>query len=101
MVLKAPIAAVEGTSNATVSSFSDSSMSQSSHTDLQDCDKLWCYCRQVEGTRQMIGCDHKQCIIGWFHTDCLRITRIPKGKWYCPDCRKKMKRGSKSKAGHN
>ena len=26
-----------------------------------------------------------------FHTRCLHITRIPKGKWYFPECRKKEK----------
>ena len=24
--------------------------------------------------------------IEWFHTACLRITSIPRGKWFCPDC---------------
>ena len=27
----------------------------------------------------------------WFHTSCLRISTIPKGNWYCPDCRKRKK----------
>ena len=24
----------------------------------------------------------------WFHLTCLNINRVPKGKWYCPDCQK-------------
>ena len=36
----------------------------------------------------MVACDNEDCSIEWFHTGCLRITTVPKGKWYCPDCRK-------------
>ena len=36
----------------------------------------------------MIGCDNELCKIEWFHTDCLRIEKIPKGKWFCPECTK-------------
>ena len=54
----------------------------------------WCYCKQGE-EGQMIACDNKDCSIVWFHTACLGITNIPKGKWYCPDCRKIVKRGGK------
>ena len=51
--------------------------------------KLYCYCKQPEdGVAEMIACDNPQCLIEWFHTDCLKIKHIPKGKWYCPDCRK-------------
>ena len=45
----------------------------------------WCYCQSEEhGT--MIGCDHEGCSIGWFHIECLELTEIPSGKWYCPNC---------------
>ena len=48
----------------------------------------WCYCNgDDEG--EMIFCEDESCLIKWFHTSCLRISRIPKGKWYCPDYRKK------------
>ncbi len=36
---------------------------------------------------QLIGCDGDNCSVEWFHLKCLRIKRVPKGKWYCPDCR--------------
>ena len=50
--------------------------------------ELWCYCRKEEsGT--MIVCDNEFCKIVWFHTSCLKLTRIPKGKWKYPKCRKK------------
>lgn len=47
----------------------------------------WCYCRGPE-SGEMIACDGDACSIVWFHTTCLKISRIPKGKWYCPECRK-------------
>ena len=52
----------------------------------------YCYCRgPEEGT--MIACDNPDCPIEWFHTKCLRLHTLPKGKtkWYCPDCRKLSK----------
>ena len=47
----------------------------------------YCYCcGPDEGT--MIACDNTDCKIEWFHTNCLKLQSIPRGKWYCPDCRK-------------
>ena len=36
----------------------------------------------------MIACDDDTCHIQWFHVSCLRIKKVPKGKWFRPDCRK-------------
>ena len=47
--------------------------------------ELWCYC-QTEESGEMIGCDNPGCKYKWFHTACLRIDKIPKGQWFCPDC---------------
>lgn len=52
--------------------------------------KLWCYCNQPS-FGEMIQCDNEKCLIGWFHFECLRIRSPPKGKWYCPSCRKHPK----------
>ena len=52
----------------------------------------YCYCQGLEeGT--MIVCDNPDCPIEWFHTKCLHLQTLPKGKakWYCPDCRKLTK----------
>lgn len=52
-------------------------------------DQEFCYCKgPEEGT--MIACDNPNCMIEWFHLECLKIQSVPKGKskWYCPDCRK-------------
>ena len=53
---------------------------------------VWCYCKQPEDDKPMIGCDYPDCQIQWFHLECLKLnrTKIPKGNWYCPDCRKKF-----------
>ena len=55
--------------------------------DNEDYEKLWCYCNQPS-YGEMIFCDHTSCPIKWFHCDCLRIRKIPKGSWKCPSCRK-------------
>ena len=67
---------------------SDSSVDASSSANVD----LWCYCQQPESEREMVGCDYPDCSIQWFHLDCLGLStsKIPKGDWYCPDCRKKF-----------
>ena len=50
--------------------------------------EVWCYCRKGE-YGEMIKCESGHCEIDWFHTKCLKIICIPKGKWLCPDCKKK------------
>ena len=50
---------------------------------------MYCYCQQPEDDENdMIGCDFKNCKIEWFHLKCLKIKKVPNGKWFCPDCRK-------------
>ena len=55
--------------------------------DETDDGRLWCFCNQPS-YGEMIMCDHKNCTIQWFHFDCLCLRGPPKGKWYCPSCRK-------------
>ena len=50
-------------------------------------DDKWCYCGEGEHG-EMIGCDSENCKIKWFHIERLKIPKVPKGKWYCPDRRK-------------
>ena len=52
--------------------------------------EVYCCCKGPD-EGEMIGCDNKNCVIQWFHADCLMITSIPKGQWFCPDCRKTRK----------
>ena len=48
--------------------------------------KSYCYCKGPE-VGKMIACDNPGCNVEWFHVKCLKIA-VPKGKWYCSDCRK-------------
>ena len=56
-----------------------------------DQDEQWCYCGKGESEGSMIGCDNDACPRQWFHLSCLHLTldQVPKGKWYCPECRHK------------
>lgn len=64
--------------------------------DTEDYTKLWCYCKEPS-YGDMIKCDDTDCCIQWYHFDCLRIQHAPKGKWYCPSCRIKVKMNKKTK----
>jgi len=35
--------------------------------------------------------DDKNCKLQWYHLGCLKIKRVLKGKWFCPECRKLSK----------
>ncbi|SCU81715.1 LAFA_0C06722g1_1 [Lachancea sp. 'fantastica'] len=47
---------------------------------------LYCYCHQV-AYGEMVGCDGDNCILEWFHLPCIGLETLPKGKWYCNDCK--------------
>uniref|UniRef100_A0A1X7VY41 Histone-lysine N-methyltransferase NSD-like PHD zinc finger 1 domain-containing protein n=1 Tax=Amphimedon queenslandica TaxID=400682 RepID=A0A1X7VY41_AMPQE len=34
----------------------------------------------------MILCDGKNCQYKWFHFDCVDISTIPHGEWFCKEC---------------
>lgn len=46
--------------------------------------ELWC-CRQPEAD-EMILCDNPDCMIQWFHLDCIRMEAAPEGDWYYANC---------------
>ncbi|KAL3229061.1 Transcriptional regulatory protein PHO23 [Nakaseomyces bracarensis] len=50
---------------------------------------LYCYCNQI-AYGEMVGCDGEDCELEWFHLPCIGFETIPKGKWYCEDCKKKL-----------
>ena len=56
----------------------------------------YCLCGDVSwGT--MIGCDNEDsCEKEWFHLSCVGLDDLPprRTKWYCPDCRRKLKVGN-------
>lgn len=49
----------------------------------------YCYCKKSTG-EQMIGCDNPECEKKWFHLSCLKRKTVPKGDWYCKDCKKRV-----------
>jgi hypothetical protein len=55
----------------------------------------YCVCDDISwGT--MIACDNEaSCEKEWFHLSCIGLDDLPprRTKWYCPDCRKKLKLG--------
>ena len=46
-----------------------------------------CQCGEGENGKRWIGCDGVDCAVTWFHLACVGLTRAPKGKWLCEDCR--------------
>ncbi|AET40109.1 Pho23p Ecym_5350 [Eremothecium cymbalariae DBVPG len=48
---------------------------------------LYCYCNQV-AYGEMVGCDGENCQLEWFHLSCINLETLPKGKWYCDDCKR-------------
>ncbi|CUS20502.1 LAQU0S01e08042g1_1 [Lachancea quebecensis] len=50
---------------------------------------LYCYCNQV-AYGEMVGCDGDNCILEWFHLPCIGLETLPKGKWYCDDCKRAL-----------
>ena len=57
------------------------------NNDKSNSQKLYHYC-QSEEFGEMIACDSIMCNIEWSHVKCLHLLKVPKGKWYCPDCQK-------------
>lgn len=54
-----------------------------------DGEPVYCYCNQVS-YGEMVGCDGEDCEREWFHLPCTGLTELPKGAWYCDDCKAKM-----------
>lgn len=48
----------------------------------------YCYC-QRGSYGEMIGCDGSDCEREWFHLACVGLKAIPKGSWFCDECRSK------------
>ena len=64
-------------------------VSQSSGLDNStDSDNVkYCICAGTDDGRKMIMCESENCSKMWFHMACLKLKRVPKGKWLCKDCR--------------
>ena len=44
-----------------------------------------------EDEDNMIQGDNKNCKIIWFHQKSARMKQIPKGNWYCSECKNLIK----------
>lgn len=49
---------------------------------------VYCYCQQVS-YGEMVGCDGENCEKEWFHLPCTGLKELPKGEWFCDDCKAK------------
>lgn len=66
----------------------DSALQQASNASSDD--EVICFCQKVYDATEdrVIGCDNQNCMYLWFHFKCINLKRAPKGKWFCPECRK-------------
>lgn len=55
------------------------------HHDSNGMEEDWCICRGT-GEGEMVFCENEQCMIKWFHTDCISMETVPEDDWYCPNC---------------
>ncbi|KAG6016386.1 hypothetical protein E4U43_003734 [Claviceps pusilla] len=80
----------------------DASSSMQEDDDEGDIDAdepTYCYCNSVS-YGEMVACDADGCEREWFHLACVGLKVAPgsKTKWYCEDCKDRLKMSSK-KAG--
>ncbi|KAL4926249.1 putative PHD finger domain protein [Aspergillus undulatus] len=62
----------------------------------------YCVCGDVSfGT--MICCENQDCDREWFHLNCVGLSEVPSrtAKWYCPDCRVKLNKGTHGITRHS
>ena len=55
-------------------------------------EKELCYCRNTDYFGDWIGCDGRNCHVGWFHSPCVGITGNPPPldePWFCSSCSNK------------
>ncbi|OAQ80021.1 PHD finger domain-containingprotein (Ing1) [Purpureocillium lilacinum] len=82
-----------------VESDANSSSLQGDDDDDNDIDAdepTYCYCNSVS-YGEMVACDADECEREWFHLACVGLKVAPgsKTKWYCEDCKKRLKMGDK------
>jgi hypothetical protein len=39
-----------------------------------------------KGRGEMVGCENPDCPSEWFHLQCVGLSKVPAGKWFCPEC---------------
>ena len=52
----------------------------------EESDTLWCICKRPQFGK-MISCESSLCSIKRFHYECVKLTRKPRGEWFCVKCK--------------
>ncbi|KHN97350.1 p33ING1b (ING1) protein [Metarhizium album ARSEF 1941] len=68
--------------------------------DIDADEPTYCYCNSVS-YGEMVACDADDCKREWFHLACVGLKVAPgsKTKWYCEDCKDRLKMGTKKSGG--
>lgn len=68
--------------------------------DIDADEPTYCYCNSVS-YGEMVACDADGCAREWFHLACvgLKVAPAEKSKWYCEDCKDRLKIGNKKSNG--
>lgn len=48
--------------------------------------ETWCICRKPDDGRPMLQCENLDCVIKWYHFDCVKIVTVPEILWFCKYC---------------
>ncbi|KAH8730618.1 hypothetical protein GQ44DRAFT_723439 [Phaeosphaeriaceae sp. PMI808] len=48
--------------------------------------KTYCTCSRPGDGELMIACESEDCLIEWYHFQCVGLTNAPEGEWICPTC---------------
>lgn len=59
------------------------------YSPITEAEPVYCYCQQVS-YGEMVGCDGENCEKEWFHLPCTGLKELPKGEWFCDDCKANM-----------
>lgn len=64
--------------------------------DIDANEPRYCYCNGVS-YGEMVACDADDCEKEWFHLGCVGLKSAPSSstKWYCDNCKNRMKNGKK------
>ncbi|KAH6900142.1 hypothetical protein B0T10DRAFT_17178 [Thelonectria olida] len=68
--------------------------------DIDADEPTYCYCNSVS-YGEMVACDADGCPREWFHLECVGLKVAPgsKAKWYCEDCKERLKMSGKKVNG--
>ncbi|KJK86237.1 hypothetical protein H633G_09923 [Metarhizium anisopliae BRIP 53284] len=68
--------------------------------DIDGDEPTYCYCNSVS-YGEMVACDADDCKREWFHLACVGLKVAPgsRTKWYCEDCKERLKMGAKKSGG--